>query len=44
MLKLRNLVFAALLVVVSATFTGCGGNMASHEMQGMDMHQMNMHE
>lgn len=44
-MKLRKLTFAALLVVVSATFTGCGGNMATHDMQGMDMHKMqNMHE
>lgn len=40
MLKLRKLMLAGLLVTVAATFTGCGGNMAAHDMQGHD--HMNM--
>ncbi|WP_283809087.1 hypothetical protein [Tumebacillus amylolyticus] len=41
-MKLRQLMMVGLLVVVSLTFTGCGGNMAAHDAQGHM--NMNMHE
>ncbi|WP_238546165.1 YgdI/YgdR family lipoprotein [Tumebacillus flagellatus] len=33
-MKLRQLMMLSLLIVVSLTFTGCGGNMAMHEQDG----------
>jgi predicted small secreted protein len=37
---MRKIVLAALLIVVSTTFTGCGGNMTSVGDHSQMMHHM----